>query len=833
MPTEGDELALLLRELEGEAWTRRLRRSDPRHGDLVRRLSPSAPSLAEAIDELRQLPVDAPQRAHYAEVLRMARELAAGAPATTVEDELSRILAEAGLNGRQRQIIARRLGWDGNGGMTLEAAASGEMTRERVRQLEERVRQASAAKFLPVVEAALDLLAARAPITNDDAADLLAAEGLARGPFDPVGLINAARFAGIDEPVSLAAGCIFAGDQQEDATRVAAAARKLVSRNGAASVSAIVDLVDDPALDADVIRRVLVLDPETRWLDGEREWLFLPTGKNRAANHLRKMLAVAPSLSVSDVREGFRRYRDREVILPRHVVPELCECFDWVRVDGGRIAATVPLDYRAVLENTEETLVDIFHEHGPVLDRAAAVDLGERYGLDRTTTGLYLGWSPIIERIATNRYTLRGADVPAGTLEAMRGSSQRRRVQRGYGWTSGGRLWVCYTLSQAVIDSNVVGVPSALKDELRGGDDVARYDLAAPNHELGQLATDGSNIWGLARLLKRYAAEVGDALVLEFDLAKRNVHAFVGGQELLDPENRPEQVVEESAPESDAPAAADRDGRNDAADGADAFDRAAASAGASGLQELAPLRSAMFDPQLDLQSVVLDVEPAQAAVTPVQREDPAALPQAGEGGVRGTVPDATAHATTLIEALTPGRKRAPESSEQDIVGGLERLGPSEDDRRHQAPADEHPAAGARQAPEDSEAPGSEAADKDVMQQCVVPGCESPGKHRLGVRCRVWQEPSPIAGKSKTSALWAPDSDAFLCDQHALGGAHITLIFEPNDSGETAIKVIAAPYADDRRTPIRHQPRGSSRAETSDATLEPPELGADEPPQRPR
>jgi hypothetical protein len=753
-------------------------------------------------------------------------ELAASAPATTVEDELSRILDEAGLNGRQQEIIARRLGWDGNGGMTLEAAANGELTRERVRQLEERVRRASAAKVLPVVEAALALLAARAPITNDDAADLLAAEGLARGPFDPVGLINAARFAGIDEPISLAAGCIYAGDQQEDAARVAAAARKLVSRNGAASVSAIVDLVDDPTLDADVIRRVLALDPETRWLDAEREWLFLPTARNRAATHLRKMLAVAPSQSVTDVREGFRRYDGREVILPRHVVRELCKCFDWVRVDGERVAASVPLDYRAVLENTEETLVEIFREHGPVLDRATAVDLGERQGLDRTTTGLYLGWSPIIDRIATNRYTLRGADVPAGTLEAMRGSSPRTRVQRGYGWTSSGRLWVGYTLSQAVIDSHVVGVPSALKNELRG-----RFDLGPPNEDLGGLTTDGANLWGLARLLKRYAAEAGDALVLEFDLGERRVHVFVGGQELLDPENRPEQVVEEPPAGAASESATDHGGRDRAAASADdGVDRAAVPGRASGFEELVPARPPLFNAQLDLQSVALDAEPDQPTARRVPCEEPAIVPEGGEDP-GGTHEEATPPATTLIEALAPGRRQAAKAEDR-VHGGVERLGRSEDDRRQEAAAEVDTPASAPESPGDSEAPGAEAAEGEVRQRCVVPGCKSPGKHKLGVRCRVWHEPSPIAGKSKTSALWAPDSDAFLCDQHALGGAHITLIFEPNDSGETAVKVIAAPYADDRRTPIRHKPRGGSRPETPDGTLEAPELGADEPPPRP-
>jgi transcriptional regulator with XRE-family HTH domain len=142
-----------------------------------------------------------------------------------------------------------------------------------------------------------------------------------------------------------------------------------------------------------------------------------------------------------------------------------------------------------------------------------------------------------------------------------------------------------------------------------------------------------------------------------------------------------------------------------------------------------------------------------------------------------------------------------------------------------ASRDETPPAAAQTTAEplsELEAAGDEAADgwDDVLQPCVVPGCESPGKHKLGVRCRVWHEPSPIAGKSKTSALWAPDSDAFLCDQHALGGAHITLILEPNDSGETAVKVIAAPHANDRRTPIRHEPRESGRTKEPDNTVEP-------------
>jgi hypothetical protein len=90
-----------------------------------------------------------------------------------------------------------------------------------------------------------------------------------------------------------------------------------------------------------------------------------------------------------------------------------------------------------------------------------------------------------------------------------------------------------------------------------------------------------------------------------------------------------------------------------------------------------------------------------------------------------------------------------------------------------------------------------------MEHCAVRGCDAEGKHKLGVRCRVWHGPSPVAGKGRTSALWAPDADAFLCDDHALGGVDMTLLLEPNGSEATSIRVIAGGDATGSRvTPIR-------------------------------
>jgi hypothetical protein len=88
-------------------------------------------------------------------------------------------------------------------------------------------------------------------------------------------------------------------------------------------------------------------------------------------------------------------------------------------------------------------------------------------------------------------------------------------------------------------------------------------------------------------------------------------------------------------------------------------------------------------------------------------------------------------------------------------------------------------------------------------ECIVPGCSKEGRNRLGVRCRVAHDgPGPLPGKGKTDALWSPDADAYVCDSHALGGAYITLLFEPDGSKHTTVRVIAATTVEERTTAIK-------------------------------
>lgn len=87
--------------------------------------------------------------------------------------------------------------------------------------------------------------------------------------------------------------------------------------------------------------------------------------------------------------------------------------------------------------------------------------------------------------------------------------------------------------------------------------------------------------------------------------------------------------------------------------------------------------------------------------------------------------------------------------------------------------------------------------------CIVPGCSRDGRNKLGVRCRVWHHSGNAPhGKGKTGALWAPDAEAYLCDEHAMGGGQITLLFEPDRSEQITVRAIAATTVEARTVGIR-------------------------------
>ena len=81
------------------------------------------------------------------------------------------------------------------------------------------------------------------------------------------------------------------------------------------------------------------------------------------------------------------------------------------------------------------------------------------------------------------------------------------------------------------------------------------------------------------------------------------------------------------------------------------------------------------------------------------------------------------------------------------------------------------------------------ADKD--RPCIVEGCVQEGRNQVGLRCRVAHAgASPFPRKKRTDAIYSIETDAYLCDTHALKGGTFLIMFEPSDSEDVTVEVLS-------------------------------------------
>jgi hypothetical protein len=80
-----------------------------------------------------------------------------------------------------------------------------------------------------------------------------------------------------------------------------------------------------------------------------------------------------------------------------------------------------------------------------------------------------------------------------------------------------------------------------------------------------------------------------------------------------------------------------------------------------------------------------------------------------------------------------------------------------------------------------------------MPDCIVPGCTRNALNNLGVRLR----------RPDTSAIWAPNANAYVCDVHAISGARVSVVYEATDTQRVELRVQGAIEPIVRRTSIGH------------------------------
>jgi hypothetical protein len=82
-----------------------------------------------------------------------------------------------------------------------------------------------------------------------------------------------------------------------------------------------------------------------------------------------------------------------------------------------------------------------------------------------------------------------------------------------------------------------------------------------------------------------------------------------------------------------------------------------------------------------------------------------------------------------------------------------------------------------------------------MPTCLIPGCTNNAENNISIRCR----------RTDTSAIWAPNTEAYLCDIHADQGFNIDIALRAVVERTVTTNVSAGGRTETRTTPIIHHP----------------------------
>jgi hypothetical protein len=458
-----------------------------------------------------------------------------------LKTEITQIIESIEPSTRAQQIIISRLGADGRDPETLEKVGeSMGITRERVRQIEakfmSKLRQRSPV-WTPVFDKTLSILQNEAPIRKKDLLKILKERGLIRGDFSIESLVNLSKVLekDIDVEYDPDKKLIAASEFLEILPHVNFIAAALVTHWGATTLEQLNDELQKQKIKIDKTQLIYALEQrrDFTWLDKKDGWFWLKSAqKNRVLNYVEKIMSVAGSIELSELRNGTGRWhRVHGYRLPKKILMALCLTTGQYSYSDGKLIGNENLpDWRLILASGERKIVEILFDNNYAMRRADLEEKATAIGVGRGSFYVYIGYSPVLERYAPGVYGLRGAPVTAAQVEALIPPILRKsRIFRDNGWTENGNLWIGYKISNSSSISGVVGLPSSLSKFVAGS-----YRLKTETDEpVGTLTIRNNNMWGLSPFFRRWGVEADDYIVIEFDSKSKEARITTGDQELI------------------------------------------------------------------------------------------------------------------------------------------------------------------------------------------------------------------------------------------------------------------------------------------------------------
>jgi hypothetical protein len=358
--------------------------------------------------------------------------------ATTATLPLETGLFALPFDERDSRIIARHHGLDGRGGANFQRIGDEfGLTRERVRQI---VSQTDPLRYfnpdaLSTLTGIISSIASTLPAPAARVVMGLRSEGLTLNLFRLEGILEIAALFRCPAPFQVRH---LNGDRYVVAANcrpfqdIVASARQMVRHHGMATIAACASGISEKGVvksELDLAEAVLLAENDFRWLLQGSGWFWFSDTQNRAASRIRKMLAVANPLTISEIGGGLARMD--ELPAPKKVLLDLCRQLPGLSVCGETVRADAEIRVGEVLNKTE---IDIFHllsEHNGYMSNSELICRSLILAMKRPTFYQCVTHSPIVSRYNRYYYRLIGSRFQDDVR--LRGSRPRQAPAQASG----------------------------------------------------------------------------------------------------------------------------------------------------------------------------------------------------------------------------------------------------------------------------------------------------------------------------------------------------------------------------------------------------------------
>lgn len=457
-------------------------------------------------------------------------------PHETLESELSALLREV-ENERNAEMLCVFYGFNSDGPRTLEFTGQPyELTRERVRQISARAERKLRGLWRP-----LERLEKAAEIINSELGELftnkdfyLAAQsvGISNIDIHVEGVLAALDIVGEKhsiKKVRIGNIDIFGRPHAISLSkRLLSVLRRETSANGCTNVQRLALLVGLNVDDAERVRNLLLLFPEVQWLDANSTWLLSTRStRNRLANIAAKVLSVAPSVEINELRGALRRHVRVNFVPPAGALSLLLQHYAIAQMTNNVAVAEENLEQPELGVN-DQGILYAFEALGSPVTREQLEDFCiDELGMNVHSFYVYLSYSPFITKLATGVFALVGQDVEPGAISQLKDDIKESRFEDSSGWSKAGTLWWHFQVDRPTAKSGTRSVPTFVLGLTSGEWNIKTID----GLKLGRARIENGFMSGFRDPFSTLGVDKGDYLQIDFDVSKKDVFVRLVGDE--------------------------------------------------------------------------------------------------------------------------------------------------------------------------------------------------------------------------------------------------------------------------------------------------------------